>query len=362
MIGGLLFLAVVVTGQNVPVTDPNWYWSLYNWAHIDGQVYTANPGAYFRIGFNGTSVGLSLDQTSSPGTPFMNLWVSVDDSTFKQVSVPQNQQVTVSLYTGLSSNNHQLEVYVYNSLQSEDRWNVPSCSVHVMGLIIDSNAVTISPPVKPATILVYGDSITEGVEANCVSGGDLTSNAATATWAYSLAAGMNAEISVVGFGALGYTRTGNGNVPPLMTPGNDAQSSWNKIDAKVGRSFTPNPDFIVNMHGTNDGLSNAPDDAVTKSVFSWLEAQRGVAPNSTIILSIPFGGFKLNAITNAYQSYVMQYPNDNKTFLVNLGATGARGLTAFNAGTQEACDGIHPFAVRDGQLGSILYGTILATI
>jgi len=355
----VFFFTFVSSQSIIPVTDPNWYWTEYNWARNSSAAHTANPGAYFKVGFTGTSVALNIDETQSPSSAFMNIWYSVDDTKFVQISLPTQTNATLSLAKGLSNGNHLLEVYVYNSQQGQDRWTGPACLFRVTGLVLDAGAQTVKPTLRSKRILAYGDSITEGVQALCQSGGDLGSNAAINTWAFSLAAALDAEISVVGFGRLGWTISGNGGVPPVFTPNNDAQSSWNKIDAKVARSFTPNPDYIVIAHGANDGLNGKSDADVSASVTGWLTAVRAAAPSSRIVLAIPFGQFCLNAITTGLTNYKKNAPNDNNVFLINLGAAGARGLTAFNGGTQEACDGIHPLTVRDGQLGAMYAAAIL---
>jgi lysophospholipase L1-like esterase len=355
-----LFLVSLCASQTiVPVTDPNWYWTEYNWAKNSTGAHTANPGAYFKVGFTGTSVALNVDETQSPNSAFMNIWWSVDDGKFTQITLPTQTVATLPLAKGLASGNHLLEVYVYNSQQGDDRWNGPACLFQVTGLVLDSGAQTLKPTLRSKRLLAYGDSITEGVQALCAGGGDLGTNAALNTWAFSLAATLDAELSVVGFGRLGWTISGNGGVPPVFTPGNDAQSSWNKIDSKNARSFSPNPDYIVIAHGANDGLNGKSDADVSASVTGWLVATRAAAPSSRIILAIPFGQFCVNAITTGLNNYKSQHPNDNNVFLINLGAAGARGLTAFNGGTQEACDGIHPLTVRDGQLGAMYAAAIL---
>jgi len=343
---------LVLCQTQIKVTDPNWYFTEYNWFVNDSIAQTVNPGAYFKVGFSGTSVILNVDETQSSAGSFMNLRYSIDDKNFVQVTVPSQRKAAVPLGQNLSTGNHNLLVVVYNSLQSEDRW-VPRCQLTVTGLTLDSGARTIAPTLLPKRMLVYGDSITEGVQSNCVGGGDLGSNAATDTWAMSLASSFSAEVSIVAFGRLGYTIDGNGNVPPLFTPNNDAASSWNKINAQHPRTFKPVPDFIFNGHGANDGLNGRSDDAVTQSAIGWLKAQRQACPTSRIFLSVPFGRFKEQALSDTFKEYQAQNP-DKLAYLVQLGVEGSQGLTSFNGGSLEACDGIHPRTVRNGQLGAMI--------
>jgi len=166
---------------------------------------------------------------------------------------------------------------------------------------------------------------------------------------------------MVAFGRLGWTVYGNGNVPPVYTPGNDSLSSWNKIDSKHARNFTGQLDYIVIGHGTNDG--GAPDANVEASAFGWLVAQRAAVTSATsIIIVVPFGGFKEAALTEVYTTYQQKY-NDQQTYFVDLGAPGQEGLTSFvNGGTWQSEDGIHPNVWRDGQLGAMLALAIGTTV
>jgi hypothetical protein len=36
---------------NIPITDPNWYFTEFNWAKGDGFAQAVNPGAYFKVLF-----------------------------------------------------------------------------------------------------------------------------------------------------------------------------------------------------------------------------------------------------------------------------------------------------------------------
>lgn len=142
---------------------------------------------------------------------------------------------------------HTLVFYVYNSKQSANRWAhvlEGGASIIVEGVTLDDGAVTAKPTLRPKNILFYGDSITEGVNAECENpdptcrGGDLCANAATKTWGPTVAAALGAEYSQIGFGSLGWAVSGAGGVPALFTPGNDAKSSWNKVYDGTARDFT----------------------------------------------------------------------------------------------------------------------------
>lgn len=341
----------------VPPTDHSIYYSTYNWAFYATPpvVRSSNNGAYLKFSFTGTSVALGTSSLNSAQNAFMNLLYSIDDGPLKEVAVPARVDANISLGSGLSSDTHSIIIYIYNSLQSADRWNVNatdnSAILTITGLVLDDRA-TVSPPptLAPNSILTFGDSITEGVEAECQPGGDLFSNAGTKTWAMALAAALDSEVSVVGYGRLGWTVPGNGKVPPVFTPGSPAQSSWNQVLGGYERSFSPAPKAIFILHATNDG--SVPDDPVTKSAFGWLQAIRSAAPTSHVFLTVPFGGFKRAALQAAYQQYQGSSP-DPLTHFIDLGEAAARGTSKWRA-SAESCDGIHPYAYRHGQLGAML--------
>ena len=99
-------------------------------------------------------------------------------------------------------------------------------------------------------LLVYGDSITEGVlTLGGSQAADTDHNDASVVYSYALAALLGTEIGVVGFGATGLSRGGSGGVPALG-------ESWNQLWDGVPRSFSPRPDLILFNEGTNDGSNN----------------------------------------------------------------------------------------------------------
>eukprot|EP00048_Salpingoeca_helianthica_P022566 m.19058 g.19058 ORF g.19058 m.19058 type:complete len:371 (+) comp7493_c0_seq1:24-1136(+) len=352
----LSLLSVCAAQTFFPVSNSALYFSRYNWAFTSAAqptALTSNNGAYIKVKFTGTSIALGINTSFAPAMPFMNLLFTIDDGPMKEVAVPPRSEGTLPLASGLTAGTHSLVLYVYNSLQSSDRWTVGvgnSAILGVRGVIVDSGAQLQPLDTLPRHILVYGDSITEGVQAECQPGGDLESNAATKTWAMALAAGLQTEISVVGYGRLGWTIPGNGNVPPVFTPGAPDSSSWNMVLAKFPRNFSIAPDAIVIGHGTNDG--SAPPSTVQRNAQGWLSAVRQAAPSSAIFVCVPFGGFQKSALEQATANYIAA-SGDTNVFFIDLGAQAAYGTAHWGA-SAESCDGIHPLAYRHGQLGSML--------
>jgi len=359
----IVWLTFVLVGETfgsitVPVSDKNWYFTELNWLMSPDHSYaqTQYPGAYFKIGFTGTSISLLLNQSNTPTGHYANVKYIIDDLPAVTFGLPAPTNRVV-LATGLKSGNHNLVVYLQNSYQLVDRWYVPTCVFRVTGLEIDANSVTYPPVLRPKRMLVFWDSIGEGVRVLGVNGDDLVVNEATESWSFGLAAALDAELSMAAFGAQGWSIQGFGNVAPFFTPGNDSYSAWNKLDSKHPRVFNKSQiDYVFCGHGTNDLLNLRPDQLITDSALGWLIAIRAVIPTRThIFLTVPFGGFFKNAITSAYKIYQQKYINDVNTHFIDLGTAGSYGLTwfAFN-GTAVSGDGLHPLAWRDGQLSAML--------
>jgi len=254
---------------------------------------------------------------------------------------------------------------VLNSYQHIDRW-LSICHVRIVSLVVDDGAYTLplsTLNLRPKRMLVYGDSIGEGVYTLGIdSWDDLEANDATVTWVQTMGAAMQAEVSVVCFGRQGYTIEGMGNVPPLLTPGNASLTAWNKFDIQHSRLFrgyfVPTPNYIFCGHGTNDGLQNAPVANVTASALAWLYAVRQAAPSASIFLAVPFGSFMFDAIEPAFYEY-QETTMDSAVYFVDLGVPAQHGVLGDGQATAESFDGLHPRAWRSSQLGGMLVANIV---
>jgi len=352
----LMGIQAVFSAEVVKISDPNWYFTEYNWvkAHDNSSARSANPGAYFKVGFTGTSCAITIDKPAL-GSAYMNLRYSVDGRPFEHVTLPTTS-TTITLGTGLDkSANHDVILYILNSLQSQDRWLTPLASVSVTGLLLDAGAKTLPATLRPKRMLAFWDSIGEGVRDLGSGGSDLTDNDSTASSMMVVAAGLSAELSLVAFGRQGYTIYGNGNVAPLFIPGNDTISAWDKFDAKNSRlnsrkELDPNPDYIFCGHATND--RGVASDIVQRSAVGWLTAQRAASPKSWIFIVVPYGGFHREAVTNAYKEYKGK-SNDAAVILIDLGDAGSEGLNVGHPSLYGS-DGLHPTALRNGGLGAML--------
>ena len=354
---GVLLLTSAAHSLDILASDPRIYHTEYNW-YVDksvGALETANPGAYIKVDFTGSAIGINLD-TPLLSFPYGTLAWSVDDGPEQNIQMPSPGE-SLQLASNLDkSKTHSLYLFVKNVLQGQDRWNGPDVRIRIMNFTIDDGSTVMAPKLAPKRLLAYWDSIGEGVAVNGANG-DLASNDAHVTWAYSFAQAINTEFSVVAWGAQGYTIGGMGNTPALWNSDGQANTSgWKWLSSKYARDFSVCPDYIINGHGTNDGVRGQHADQVTINAMGWLNDVRQTCPSSKIFVVIPFGRFMEDAIVKAYQAYQASTP-DQSTILIQLGDRASKGLT--NGGPSfEAVDGVHPWAWKSSQLGAMLAAEI----
>jgi lysophospholipase L1-like esterase len=218
-------------------------------------------------------------------SPTSEIWWRVDDGPLTEAAVAAT--VTVTIPTVMQGNTdvpyHLLEVIVKSTTETQNRWNgvgsATGTAVIFQGLTLASGAALVAPLTAPKNIVVYGDSITEGVRT-CgeAASNDTDRNDAWAGWAYRLGALLGAEVGVVGFGATGVSTGGSGNVPSLP-------NSYNLLYSGVSRTFSPVPDLIVFNEGTNDGGTN-----IVSAMAGVLNAIISACPGKPIAVMRPFNG------------------------------------------------------------------------
>lgn len=355
---------------------------------VEQMAVSACPGSYLRVRWEGglsscDTVHLEVD-TSAPTMEYMTLSYAFDGGDPLPVVLPHgNARARIELVSEqpLGPGPHELWVAILNSRQSIDRWggngDLPDGALRLRAVLLPPGARTLPPRPKPRRALFFGDSITEGVGSEFGHGstGDLLANASTTTWASRVASALDAECSVVGFGRLGWTQTGNGNVPPFVS-GDDARpSSWNQVWAGVPRTFYCGAaalDYVFVMLGTNDGLvaGRGASHAVRRAVETWLPAVRQqIGPDVKLFVCVPFGGFGSHApprraTLSAFDQYMSRH-DDHNAFLLDLGPEASTGLNGFQfgergmfAGTDESCDGIHPRTQRHCELGNMVAAAV----
>ena len=363
--------------STVAVTDSHIYWSKSNWTSGSGyKLSDGCSGEYLYASMGGTSLALNVDVSrlvaaSVPAADYPYVRYEVDNSVWRDAQEsPITQQIPIA--SGLSAGTHLIQFYGRGMPTEADRWTTNVVGLKVTGLQIDStDALQTYPVILPKLLYSYGDSITEGANifglATSIGGAAATD--ATESYVPLLAKALGAEYAQFGYSGQGWTLL-NGtstNVPPLFTPGNDTQSSWNKHYAGtsrlVGGLFSPQPDYITIMLGTNDVGGGATTSAVSASAAGTLAAFRGSAPNAKIFGILPFGSFDLAAVTTGFNNYQTSTPDPN-TYLINLGldAYTQAALSGYGVSYLAPLDGIHPGGYGQARMAALIAQAIQAKL
>lgn len=268
--------------QNIRPDDSNILYSPGNWDVTTNRAKTINAGAYFRLLVAGsiTSAILQFD-LKGVATPLPQLTITVDGvSTTQEIA----DQIQISLPSGNSWAKHTISVVVKSMTETQLRWDTQATAVSFLGIVTSPRtATTEAYRRRKLNVLVFGDSITEGVRTlNSTATNDTDRNDSMLGWAYHLGERLGAEVGVIGFGATGITKaSGSGGVPSFK---NSLGLLWG---SGPSRDFTTVPlDAIVIMEGTNDGTTNT-----TADMIAALNLLIAATPATTKILVLrPFNG------------------------------------------------------------------------
>ena len=280
-------LLAVAASTELTMTDPSILYSPYNWVVANGTAKTINSGAYFRVVFSGATCVLHTDTSSATlAQPFSQFWARVDGGPLQQfVLAPGSPSFNVSLgpdyATTHSVTHHFLEVIVKSTTETRSRWAPQDTAVIFSGITLDDGATARAPRRRQHNVLIYGDSITEGVRTLGWVGvqNDTDRNDAVRDYSFQVGSMLDAEFGIVAFGASGLTHAGTGGVPPLG-------GSWNQLWAGAPRDFaTHAPDLIIYNEGTNDGTSN-----ITGLMLDVVRRVQAAAPHTKQLLLAPFDG------------------------------------------------------------------------
>lgn len=241
-------------------------YSPYNWSTNSSVAITINGGAWFSIGFSGSTCEMNFD-TSQMVTSPSEIYYQIDGySTRAVVNLTQGAgitNVTCTIPTETAWQPvHYLRVEVKSTTEfqapggiSGQRWNVgssPNTAVKFTGLTTDGNAtVATKQSSGNKRLLVLGDSLVEGyLTVNDTATNDTDRSDSTLGWASQMGKLLGADIGVVGFGGQGWTNAGVGSVPIFS-------STFNFLYSGAARSFSPCPDGTLIAQGNNDGSNNS---------------------------------------------------------------------------------------------------------
>lgn len=353
--------AIPASAQRVtiPVDSPAFHFSPGNWsgdAGRSGSLYrqTWNSGAYFTVTWSTTSASPScailFDNTGLQ--PAAAISYSIDGALTDNIAVPMDAPTAVVPIPVAGAGRHSLTVYVRNSAQ-RDRWVKGGSGTNVVriaGVRLDAQSEPVKAQKGASWVLIVGDSITEGVEAD--NGADSNLADYSHILGESLKMELGLEYCVSACGYSGWIRHGDatGDVPAYYAISDshngkggaydDAESRWNKIDGRTSLLDArghlsgyggegQEPTTILINYMVNECLSGANPSDAQASVTQALTALRKAAPDATIYLLIPpgihniriypQGAAYLDALRNGYDAYMAAHRKDQGCVLLDLG-------------------------------------------
>jgi lysophospholipase L1-like esterase len=330
---------------------------------------TWNNGAWCTWHWTTTSLHPTATLHLTNQTPGSAISYFLDGALTDNVPVPPDGGIEIG---GLSRPGaHTLTVYTRNSRQ-EARWSGANAYT-VTGLTLDDGAKPMAaPPLRPWVLLI-GDSITEGIQA------DNGRDSSLQDYSFLLGQGLRVagfDYTVSACGYSGWLRPGDaqGDVPAYFPASGEAR--WNKIDAHTSLldsrghlsadgGIGQEPAAILFNYGVNECLSGTDTAALQTSIVHALTALQNAAPRAKLLVLLPPGladtrvyphgpGYSdvLKAAVTAYQA---AHPRDHRTALLDLGPEAAHALASPAYG-----GGVHPNAAGHAYLAPTLLPVVLA--
>jgi hypothetical protein len=330
-----------------------WRYSPYSWSVTSGSAKANAGGARAQIGFTGTSFTLQLDKTGVASGKEIVLKYSVDNgpwTTYSYNSASSN--LTVS---GLASGSHQLEIFYYGGWwentggTAADRWT-GSYMLIITALLVDdgASAIAVSKATRPKNMIFFGDSITEGIRVNNGTAQPGCQNAMQ-TIPQMIAAALDAECGQIGYGGTSWA----GGFNQIPAANSFYANYFSGASRLVGGKFSPMPDYVCSMFGSNGGSS--------AEAQAHIAALRGASNATTpIFMIVPPGGIGRAAVQAGVASYQQASPSDLFVYIIDVGTQLNAGLLTFGSASQQAVDSLHPTAEHNAMIAPVIAAKILA--
>ena len=235
---------------------------------------TVNAGSSFEFWYEGTTCVLHFDRSANK-PPLPQLWVQFDGAWSKHTV--DRDALTFGQPGGEPARHH-----VWAVLKSADehqaRWTPPLVAALTLTGVSVPDGLFVKPQPRKRVLEAIGDSITEGVLA--VRKGALSEWTeiadSRATYAFRTAVALDAEPRIIGFGAQGTSKGGNGGTPPV---GLAYPFAYEGVPADERPA-----DIVVINHGCNDGAARSIESLYTRLV----RLVRGRNPEAAIFCVVPF--------------------------------------------------------------------------
>lgn len=271
------------------------------WWFADDKAHCTANGGTIEFKFIGEECLMIFDVTTNR-TPYPHLYISVDNGA--RVEVPLHFNLRIVGGEG----EHYVKIIQKSSEEGQHRWFEPIESI-VKLVSLEADGFAELEPDTRKTIEYIGDSITEGVLTDDpVEGGRIERTEGErvwrddvcATYAWRTAEMLNLRPIIMGYGAVGTTKSGCGSVPCVY----DSYPCYSHNNPMP----SANADYILINHGTND--RQASFEETETEYIHLLELVRERNPKSKIISLSPFSGNPYEPIKSAVEKYNKQSGDD----------------------------------------------------
>ena len=265
-----------------------WVRLLGRWdaSNAPDRIVAVNPGSSFEFRYQGMACVLDFDRSANK-PPLPQLWVRFDGVWTKLV-VDADRLV---LGRDAQPGRHEVWVVIKALDEHQPRWTPPLvASLTLTGIEVPGGRL-VNPPARRRRILeAVGDSITEGILVY-KEGKEWTDRADSRfTYAFRTAEALGAEPRIIGFGAQGVTRGGNGGTPPV---GLAYPFVYQDVEAREAPA-----DVVVINHGCNDGGAKS----IESGYLNLIRLVRRSNPKAHIFCIVPFAQVHSRSIEEAVAS------------------------------------------------------------
>lgn len=278
------------------------------WNVTEKGAVTTAPGSMMEIACSGKMMVLHFN-ISTNQAPLPHLWIRIDQGA--KIEVPLDRYLHIE---APQDGPHMVEIIFKSAVEMQHRWYEPLVGkVTFVGFEADSQAEL--PADGRKVIEFIGDSITEGVliDAHFDPGkldqpNRVYQDDATATYAWLAAEELGMKPVIMGYGAVGMTKSGQGAVPAV---GMSYPYCYNNVPC---RSF--GSDIIVINHGTNDMY--ADEQHYVSAYTDFLQMIREKNKNALIVVLSPFCG----VFDKTLGELVARYNQENEENVLFISSEG----------------------------------------
>lgn len=264
------------------------------WSYEEDSAVSTACGSKIELVFAGDAIVLHFDMMFSK-FPYPHIWIKVDDGAKIETALDSYIRIETE-----SPGKHFVTIVYKSSVEAQHRWYAPlEGKIAFKGF--EAECAEEINPAHRTYIEFIGDSITEGVlvDENHVFyktseyDNRVMQDDSTATYAYLTAKWLGLEPLIMGYGAVGLTRSGKGSVPKA------ACAYPYCYDGKP--TSMPEPKYIVINHGANDTCASVESYLVEYGKL--LDMIRHKHPKAMVIALEPFCGWCRESLGDFIQDY-----------------------------------------------------------